>query len=240
MSTECELLAKIWCSPTPSAPLAKALHTACLSHLESVKLRTSCSSPKTPRTLQSLPAEIQLMIIGKLGFIGKTKLRQTNHFYNSIIPAPTPTDEELRELILATESENYAIRKQLLACNNCLRLQHVSKFGDTQKIGKRIRDGPQCHLRLCLQCAIWKGLYQLGKFIQVGGEDVYICRCRRAAPKANLPSNWLTHKRCAREDSKRKDLLMECMAWMKCFTADQVREEQRALYFHFGSRHADF
>ncbi|KAF7944580.1 uncharacterized protein EAE97_005213 [Botrytis byssoidea] len=214
MSTECKLLAKIWCSPTPTAPSAKALHTACLSYLESVKLATSCLSPE-PRTLESLPAEIQYQIIRNLGFVGKTKLRQTNHFYNATIPAPTPTDEELRELILATESENFAIERQLLACNNCLRLRHVAKFRDTQTRGKRIRDGPQRYLRLCLQCAIWKGWYRLGKFIQVDGEDVYICRCRRATPKANLPPNWLTHKRCTdcyskietsrqREDSKRK------------------------------------
>ncbi|KAF5874364.1 uncharacterized protein Bfra_004369 [Botrytis fragariae] len=246
MSTECKLLAKIWCSPTPTAPAAKVLHTACLLYLESIKLSTSCSSPE-PRTLESLPAEIQYKIIGYLGFMGKTKLRQTNHFYNTTIPAPTPTDEELRELILATESEDYATSKQLLACNNCLRLRHVSKFRDTQTKGKRIRNGPQRHLRLCLQCAIWKGWYRLGKFIKVYGEDVYICRCRRATPKANLPSNWIAHKRCAdcfsemeksrqrREESKRKrkDVLM--MAWKEWFTPEQ-EQEQRDMYFHFGPR----
>ncbi|TGO08271.1 hypothetical protein BTUL_0217g00150 [Botrytis tulipae] len=169
MSTECKLLAKIWCSPTPTAPSAKALHTACLSYLESVKLATSCSNPE-PRTLESLPTEIQYQIIRNLGFVGITKLRQTNHFYNATIPAPTPTDEEIRELILLTELENYAIERQLLACNNCLRLQHVSKFRDTQTKGKRIRDGPQRHLRLCLQCAIWKGWYRLERRQQAQAE----------------------------------------------------------------------
>ncbi|TGO58653.1 hypothetical protein BOTNAR_0177g00150 [Botryotinia narcissicola] len=107
MSTECKLLEKIWCSPTHTAPSAKALHTACLSYLESVKMATSFSNPE-PRTLESLPAEIQFQFIRNSGFVGNTKLRQTNHFYNAHIPAPTPTDEELRELILVTESENYA------------------------------------------------------------------------------------------------------------------------------------
>ncbi|TGO64815.1 hypothetical protein BCON_0005g00110 [Botryotinia convoluta] len=242
MSTKCELLAKIWCSPTPTVPLAKALHAACLSYLESVQLPTFCSNPKPRRTLESLPAEIQLKIIGNLGFVGNTKLRETNHFYNTTIPAPTPTDEELRELILATESEDYATKKQLLACNNCLRLRHVSKFRDTQTRGKRIRNGPQRHLRLCLKCAIWKGWYRLGKFIQVNGEDVYICRCRRATPKATLPSNWLTYKRCADCYSKteksrkiREDLGRKreepWLAWMKGFTPEQRKTVQGSLWF---------
>ncbi|KAM0310949.1 hypothetical protein ACHAO8_007653 [Botrytis cinerea] len=108
MPTECELLVSIWCSPAPIEPLAKALHTECLSYLESVKLAI-------PRTLQSLPAEIQSQIIEKLGFVGRAKLRETNHFYNATISAVTPNSEELRELILATESEDYATEKQLLA-----------------------------------------------------------------------------------------------------------------------------
>ena len=189
MPTECELLVSIWCSPAPIEPLAKALHTECLSYLESVKLAI-------PRTLQSLPAEIQSQIIEKLGFVGRAKLRETNHFYNATISAVTPNSEELRELILATESEDYATEKQLLACNSCLRLRHASKFRDTQTRGKRIRNGSERHLRLCLQCAIWKGWYRLGKFIQVDGEDVYLCRCRRVTLRAHLPPNWLTHKRC--------------------------------------------
>ncbi|THV44388.1 hypothetical protein BGAL_0655g00020 [Botrytis galanthina] len=232
MSTECKLLAKIWCSPTPTTPSAKALHTACLSYLESVKLPTSYSSTEL-RTLESLPAEIQYQIIGNLGF--------TNHFYNATIPAPTPTNEELRELILATESEIYAMRKQLLACNNCLRLQHVSKFRDTQTRGKRVRDGPQRHLRLCLQCAIWKGWYRLGKFVQVGGEDVYICRCRRATPKANLPPNWLTHKRCADCYSKNGKIAEGYNHGIDGTDASgEGTRRTRDLYFHLGSRHADF
>ncbi|KAF7900542.1 uncharacterized protein EAF01_007844 [Botrytis porri] len=249
MSTECQLLAKIWCSPTPTAPLLKALHAECLSYLESVKLSTSCSSPE-PRTLESLPAEIQDKIIGYLGFVGKTKLRQTNHFYNATIPAPTPTNEGLRELILATESEKYARKNKLLACNNCLRLRHRSRFTDIQAEGKRIRNGPHRHLRLCLQCAMWKGLYRPGEFVQVNGEDVYICRCRSITPKANLPSNWLKHKRCAdcyskierarqrRQDSEPK----ERNAWitrMTGFTPEQL-QEQRTMYFHFGSRRTSF
>ncbi|CCD52962.1 hypothetical protein BofuT4_P138860.1 [Botrytis cinerea T4] len=91
MPTECELLASIWCSPAPIEPLAKALHTECLSYLESVKLAI-------PRTLQSLPAEIQSQIIEKLGFVGRAKLRETNHFYNATISAVTPNSEELQTL----------------------------------------------------------------------------------------------------------------------------------------------
>ncbi|TEY83157.1 hypothetical protein BOTCAL_0025g00160 [Botryotinia calthae] len=88
MPAECELLVRIWCSPAPTEPLANALHTECLSYLESVKLPMS-------RTLQSLPAEIQSQIIENLGFVGRAKLRETNYFYNATIPAVTPNNEEL-------------------------------------------------------------------------------------------------------------------------------------------------
>lgn len=61
---------------------------------------------------------------------------------------------------------------------------------------------------------------------------MYICRCRRTTPKANLPPNWLTHRRCAdcysKMEKSRKDTIMEVMARM---CPEKVQEEQGTSTF---------
>ncbi|KAJ8071455.1 hypothetical protein OCU04_001775 [Sclerotinia nivalis] len=174
MTSECRLLAKIWCSPTPKAPLLDALHTACLAYLESTRL---CTDPKTwsipePITnIEQLPSEVQSVIIENLTSVDKARLRVTNHFYHATIPRLTVTHEEL----LAAELEDYETEKLLLACRICHRLRHISKFANVQRAGRRGRNGSQRHKRFCLDCGIEMKFYHPSGYIYVGKKQMRVC-----------------------------------------------------------------
>ncbi|CAD6443666.1 bb062898-4469-4ead-b1f9-82d1e3654ff3 [Sclerotinia trifoliorum] len=188
--SECKLLAKIWCSPTPKAPLIKALHSACLTYLESTKLYQDPEAwPILPpiKNIQQLPSEILSLIMENLTPVDKGRLRVTNHFYHATIPRPTVTHEDL----LAAESQDYEQKNHLLACGICCRLRHISNFGNVQITGRRARSGPQRHKRFCLDCGVKKLFYRPDGYIYVGTNEIRLCPEHR---RFECTARCLSHK----------------------------------------------
>ena len=72
--------------------------------------------------LTALPLELLLHIISYLTFDDCVKFNKVCRFYHAIIPTPT-----LKEL-LAIETEDWALEKQLLACSGCVRLRKSCNF----------------------------------------------------------------------------------------------------------------
>ncbi|APA05645.1 predicted protein [Sclerotinia sclerotiorum 1980 UF-70] len=158
-TSECKLLAKIWCSATPKTPLLKELHTACLTYLESTRLYREPKVwpiPHPTTNIQQLPSEIQSLIIENLTPVDQGRLRITNHFYHATIPRPTVTHQDL----LTAEQQDYEKKNRLLACGICCRLRHITNFGNVQITGRRGRKGPQSHKRFCLDCGVKKLFYR--------------------------------------------------------------------------------
>lgn len=128
------------------------------------------STPPEPRTLLSLPTELLFDIVDNLELPVKTNLGSTNRRFKEVIKTPSLDD------FLAAEASNWARERNLYTCKGCVRFRRLQEFADNMRKGKRCRNGPEAHVRLCLHCGVAGGLYSAGCQIVICSKPHVLCR----------------------------------------------------------------
>lgn len=147
-------------------------------------------------SLQSLPVELHLGIVGKLELQDTANLACVNRYFRSIIAPPSHAE------YLAAEVDVWAQSRGLYACSNCACFRRFEEFADDMKKGKRTRGGVEAGARLCLRCGVTRGLYVRGTSVVIYGKPHVLCRlcesftdrqtyqaaCTKCCPRTQCPS----------------------------------------------------
>lgn len=101
-----------------------------------------------PVSFLQLPPEIHLLVVDLLFFRDKIRLKLTCAYFCDLIP-------HLRhEELLAAETSDYALDRDLYACRYCLRLLPASRFADRMLRKRRGRYGRDVDRRFCIECGL--------------------------------------------------------------------------------------
>lgn len=161
-------------------------------------------------SLVTLPLELQEQVVQELAFPDNIFLRMTCRHFGAIIKPLT-----YEQLFLA-ESTEFAIREDIYACRDCLRLRGASKFADNMTKNKRGRFGPENWKRFCVECGLQSGpgntRYTRGSRIMIKGVCHVICiRCgefREGSDDSNGLSECVTcgaRRRAFNEELRRRE-----------------------------------
>ncbi|KAL2854075.1 hypothetical protein BJX68DRAFT_38831 [Aspergillus pseudodeflectus] len=125
--------------------------------------------------LLTLPPELHLLILTHLPFPSKTHLSLTCTYFHALIPPMTHAE------LLAAESTEFAISRDLYACRYCLRLRHSSEFGDRMLHKRRGRRGKSAGRRFCVECGLrprggGEARYGPGAMVVRGGVVFVVCK----------------------------------------------------------------
>ncbi|PWY89886.1 hypothetical protein BO70DRAFT_393082 [Aspergillus heteromorphus CBS 117.55] len=103
-----------------------------------------------PRSQQlDILVQLHLLIAQSLPLLPTLyHLRQTNHYFHTLLPPPTHTE------LLAAETSPFAIAHNLYACRYCLRLRPGHTFADRMLRHGRGRYGRKQGNRFCLECGV--------------------------------------------------------------------------------------
>lgn len=118
------------------------------------------------------------MIAKRLSFPENINLKVTNRYFYNLVKQPSHQD------LLEAELSQYALRRQLFACMDCVRLLPAAKFADTMRTKKKRKGGQKSHRRFCVQCGMnpkpMTGRYSPGSRIVIHGNVQVMCiRCRK-------------------------------------------------------------
>ena len=120
--------------------------------------------------LLMLPTELHDEIISLLSFPEVIRLKLSCRYFHSLIPAPT------HQQLLDAEQTFYALRRNLFACQTCIRLRPGARFISIMRMNKMMRGGKEASHRICLDCAAIR--YARGDHIVLGTQVFMICaRC---------------------------------------------------------------
>ena len=108
-------------------------------------LRTDMPSPLS---LHGLSLELQEQIIRELAFPDIVFLKMTCRHFDAVIKALTHAQ------LLQAEKTEFAIRQDVYACRDCLRLRPASSFADNMLKRKKRRYGQEDHKRFCVECGV--------------------------------------------------------------------------------------
>ncbi|KAL3452227.1 hypothetical protein BJX65DRAFT_175545 [Aspergillus insuetus] len=126
-------------------------------------------------SLLTLPPELHFLILTHLPFPSRTHLSLTCTYFHTLIPPMTHTE------LLAAESTEFAVSRDLYACRYCLRLRHSWEFGDRMLHKRRGRRGKAAGRRFCVECGLCsrgdgEARYGPGAMVVRGGVVYVVCR----------------------------------------------------------------
>jgi hypothetical protein len=114
---------------------------------------------RSPLTLLDLPTEIHNEIITWLRF--PDPLRVTTGYFYDLLP------KSHFSTLLAAETSEFGITRDLLACSECARLRPAVRFAREMQTVHKSRNGSQAYIRFCIECGTRNGpgmvRYRTGK-----------------------------------------------------------------------------
>lgn len=98
--------------------------------------------------LLQLPPEIHLLILHHLFFRHRLHLKQTCCYFHDLVPPLSHTE------LLAAETSDYALDRDLYTCRYCLRLLPASMFARKMLQSRRAKYGRNVDRRFCVECGL--------------------------------------------------------------------------------------
>ncbi|KAM0802338.1 hypothetical protein BDR22DRAFT_887575 [Usnea florida] len=122
-------------------------------------------------TLSNLAGELQNLIFKHLHPPAAVRLRQTNHYFSSIVDIPISAVFDYLQ-----EKEQLPTHSDDFACFTCLRLKSRSSFGKSQTRSPRGKDGDNSRERFCVDCGIKARKYNRSCIIVISENKLLLCR----------------------------------------------------------------
>ena len=107
-------------------------------------------------TLPGLPVEPQLDIINRLPYLETALLRSTCVYFHGLLNHARISDVDLLEV----RGSEFARKRRLFACFQCMRLRRTIKFADNMLRGKTTRNHYGASQRFCIDCGTRDGARQ--------------------------------------------------------------------------------
>lgn len=143
-----------------------------------------------PVSLLELPTEIHLLVIDRLFFRDKINLKLACAYFHDLIPRLSHGE------LLAAETSDYALKRDLYACRYCLRLLPASRFADRMLRKRRGKYGGDADRRFCVDCGLkprdGAARYGPGAQVTMAGDFYVICMSCRGFKKGAF-DRWGRH-----------------------------------------------
>ncbi|SPJ91980.1 uncharacterized protein FTOL_13634 [Fusarium torulosum] len=196
----------------------------------------------SPRSLSTLPNEIQNAIINQLDSFDKLILRTTSRHFRTMV-AITVND------VLAAERASVSLGKDLLGCYDCLCLRRAECFADNTRRGKTGRWGSKPISRFCIDCGLHLSSgttrYNRANRIVIGGEGFVTCWCEKGGilPEDSFSENRWVCMTCwepvARRRRQREREQQNLRHQQEKAAKAKARAERRAQWRDLGRAESD-